>query len=73
MEECLTVLKKLHDRCVTLMNKNQRYIGPSSIIWLSVNFPSEMMIPVLCERFRLVQLIINSYGFLNGNYHSMYN
>ena len=73
MEECLKVLKKLHDICVTLVNKNQRYIGPSIIIWLSVNFSSELMIPVLCERVRLFQLIINSYGFFNGNYQFMYN
>ena len=48
MEEFLTILKKLHDRCVTFMNKNQIHIGTSSIRWLSINFASALMIPISC-------------------------
>ena len=43
--------QKIHDKCVTLMKKNHRYIGTSGKKKLSINFASEIMAPLLFERF----------------------
>ena len=73
MEECLTILKKIHDRRVKLTNKNQRYMGPSSTRWIFVNFASALMIPILYERVGPVKYILNNDGVLNGISNFMYN
>ena len=45
MEEQVTVLKKISDKCVMFMNNNLEIKGPSGKKRLPVDFASALMIP----------------------------
>ena len=53
MEERLTILKKLRDKRVMIMNKNSVYMGPADTILFPTDFVQALMIPYLTgERVR---------------------